>query len=248
MGCIDLRGSRINLVAYALIVLVVLHHPAPARCTRDQCILDCSSPTTAELQANLSSDDYSIDLPQRLVGPTARDQLNVQPYPHALAPFPLESPEFCQLGCAFFFSKYPELAACGEECDKYYEIDTTVGTSDLAEKGRLECRDGCEIASLRCRPGFSCQNGNMLPCPPGTYRDVSYSDVQECVPCPAGTYRFLDKGRSKDSCTPCPAGTYLNSTASTSRSDCQHCPHGRHSKEEGAAVCSCITPMSCYAD
>ncbi len=104
MGCIDLRGLRINLVAYVLTVLtvVVLHHPVPASCTRDQCILDCSSPTTAELQANLSSDDYSIDMPQRLVGPTARAPSTVQPYPHALAPFPLESPEFCRLGCAFF--------------------------------------------------------------------------------------------------------------------------------------------------
>ncbi len=244
MGFIDIQGFRFHLVAYILVV--VLYHPVPASCTREQCILDCSSPTTTDLLANLPTDDYTIDMPQRLVGPTARDPSIVQPYPHALAPFPLESHEFCQLGCAFFFSEYPELGACGEQCDKYYETDTTVGASDLGEKARLECRDGCEIAALRCRPGFSCQNGKMLPCPPGTYRDVSYSDVQECVPYPVGTYRSLDKGRSKDSCIPCPSGTYLNSTASTSRSDCQHCPYGRHSGEKGAAVCTCISSIDCY--
>ncbi len=139
MGFIDLRGFIISFVAYILTVLavVVLHHPVPASCTKEQCVLDCSSPTTTELIANLSPGDYSIDMPQRLVGPTTRDPSTVQMYPHALAAFPVESPEFCRLGCAFFFSEYPELDACGEQCDKYYETDTTMGVSDLGEKARL---------------------------------------------------------------------------------------------------------------
>ena len=101
---------------------------------------------------------------------------------------------------------------------------------------RLECQDGCIMALMICQPGYYClqasfdekdaadglaekiihyTGGDMIPCPPGTYRDVSYDAVTECTPCPPNYFREDDNRRSLSSCSPCSAGTsasrsYLN--------------------------------------
>ena len=49
------------------------------------------------------------------------------------------------------------------------------------EQARLECRDGCNIAVLRCQPGYSCAEGSMSRCGPGTYRNTSYDAISSCV-------------------------------------------------------------------
>jgi len=100
------------------------------------------------------------------------------------------------------------LSDCTNKCDDFYAYNITVGYSDLAETARLECRDGCQIALKRCRPGYKCtqvvesfegsgifSDGSMEYCPTGTYRDVAYDTVEECVDCPQGKYREAKKGR-----------------------------------------------------
>lgn len=59
------------------------------------------------------------------------------------------------------FSHVPRVAACVQ--------------------ARLECRDGCNIAVLRCQPGHSCVDGIMSPCTAGTYRNTSYDTITPCM-------------------------------------------------------------------
>ena len=90
------------------------------------------------------------------------------------------------------------------------------------------------------------QGGEMIPCPAGTYRDVSYDSVIECIPCPSNYFREDVKGKSLSSCSPCPAGTSAVEPGSTSIKDCVRCPAGTFSTE--ASFCMCITPQACADD
>jgi hypothetical protein len=176
--------------------------------------------------------------------------------------------QFCNAGCAYFFSEKvtsdrpTSLSNCTAKCDHTYRSSAhiTVGYSDLAQTARLECRDGCQIALKRCQPGYKCSqvamsldgsgnevytDGAMIICPPGTYRDVSYDQVEECVDCPPGRYREDEKGRYMESCSKCPVGKYVNKTGSANTLDCDRCPAGRFGPEPGLALCKCITEMSC---
>lgn len=165
------------------------------------------------------------------------------------------------------------LGRCLDQCDERYAYNSlTPPYNDLAEVARLECRDGCLMALRRCQPGYYClqvsfdegeavdfvqnglpaetaaryEGGDMIPCPPGTYRDVSYAAVEECVPCPPNYFREDVKGRSLASCSPCPAGTSAVGPGSDSVRDCTRCPAGTFSTE--ASFCACITPQACGED
>jgi len=168
----------------------------------------------------------------------------------------------CQLGCTFFFSleEHPKkLSSCFLRCEDRYAYNVSVGYNDLMELVRLECRDGCITAIMRCQPGYFCiqpsnvtakqsrdgSNVSMRECPPGTYRDISYDAVDACVPCPPGRYREATRGDSLESCAKCPVGTAVNSTGNTSIRDCKRCPAGRFTAEKGRDVCKCITPQAC---
>ena len=175
--------------------------------------------------------------------------------------------DFCALGCSYFFSTHDmpsTLLTCTEKCDHEYrsKAHITVHYSDLAETARLECRDGCQIALKRCQPGYKCTQtvmvadpvsgddvgyteGQMEVCPPGTYRDFSYEQVEACVDCPPGRYREAEKGRYMESCSKCPVGKYVNHTGSSSILECDRCPAGRFGRESGLAICTCITERSC---
>ena len=174
---------------------------------------------------------------------------------------------FCGAGCTYFFnidvtsSEPAKLSTCIENCDETYKSKEhiTVGYSDVADVARLECRDGCVIALARCQPGYKCTQtqmyveggvekyteGLMNICPPGTYRDVSYEQVEECYDCPKGRYREDEKGRYMESCSQCPVGKYVNDTGSESILNCLRCPAGKYGKVPGLALCECITPASC---
>ncbi|CAN0218217.1 unnamed protein product, partial [Phaeothamnion confervicola] len=204
--------------------------------TEAQCVLDCASNVTTGINANAT---------QRMVGPTEPD-FNAT-YPYAKAPLPLRSPRFCQVGCAHFFGPAPVNTTCKGICDVTFMHNTSVGFNDWAEKARLECRDGCDIALLRCQAGYYCTNGSMLPCPAGTYRETSYGAVTACTPCPAGSYRAATLGREVSDCSLCPQGTFLNSTGSVTIHDCTRCPDGYYGDADGLAVCECITASSCEA-
>ena len=196
-------------------------------------------------QANCISSD-------RLVGPTR--MLNTRPHPWKVAPFPTSQQGFCQLGCQIFYNEVPRNSTCRRLCDYFYRYRVTSGYSDLAEEAKLECRDGCDIGLQICQAGYFCNTGEMLPCPPGTYReavtDVSVLALQEaaeCTKCPFGRYRPTNKGKSADECSKCPIGTYANVTGSDQVSDCQRCPAGQNAEEEGMRLCKCITKDSCEA-
>jgi len=85
----------------------------------------------------------------------------------------------------------------------------------------------------------------MAHCPAGTYRDVSYDAVEECIPCPPGRFREDVKGRSLDGCSKCPAGTYNSKNGSSTIRDCLRCPAGTFTNEPGSENCICITPSAC---
>ena len=180
---------------------------------------------------------------------------------------------FCQLGCTYFYSasasaeagtkQTTTLGQCRNQCDEKYSFNAlTPPYNDLAEVARLECHDGCHMALKRCQPGYYClqpsfpdddstasssatqyEGGDMIPCPAGTYRDVSYESVSECTPCLPNHYREDVKGRRLSSCSPCPAGTSAVNSGSTSIQQCVRCPAGTFSTE--ASFCMCITPQAC---
>ena len=165
-------------------------------------------------------------------------------------------------------TKTSTLSQCRDLCDEEYGYkSSTPPYNDLAEISRLECHDGCLMALKRCRPGHYCtqpsfyddgnaaadddatgnsiqyEGGNMIPCPPGTFRDTSYEAVTECTPCPPNYYREGVKGQSLSSCSPCPAGTSAVDPGNTSITDCVRCKAGTFSTK--ASSCMCITPQAC---
>ena len=183
-------------------------------------------------------------------------------------PNPNPNSMFCKAGCTFFFSvevsvaKSAKLSTCTDRCDTAFRSKEhiSVGYSDLADVARLECRDGCSIALMRCQPGYKCTlakpykddsgatkhtDGEMAICPPGTYRDVSYDQVEECIDCPPGRYREDNKGRYMESCSKCPIGKYVNATGSNSILQCLRCPAGRFGNQPGKALCECINDQAC---
>ena len=186
----------------------------------------------------------------RLTGPTKMQQTKQHPW--AMAAFPTKQKGFCQLGCQLFYTEVPKNTTCKRLCNYFYRYKITVGYNDLAEEAKLECQDGCEIALQVCQAGYYCDEGIMLPCPAGTYRepvtDVSILALEKatsCTKCPYGRYRSTNKGKSADECTKCPIGTYANVEGSVKESDCQRCPAGTNAEEEGQRLCKCITPGSC---
>mmetsp|Transcript_32156 Transcript_32156/g.68049 ORF Transcript_32156/g.68049 Transcript_32156/m.68049 type:complete len:282 (+) Transcript_32156:220-1065(+) len=243
--------------------------------TESQCHLDCRSSN-------------------RPVGPTrpwdATDPLRnslhlTRPYPYHIGAADVDEyvfPEFCKLGCTYFFVSSDERGAgssestldqCLGQCDdKYSYNSSTPPYNDLAEMARLECRDGCLMALKRCQPGYYClqvsfgderiitdngldektansvryTGGEMIPCPAGTFRDVSYNAVTECTPCPPNYFREGVKGRSSSDCSPCPAGTSAASPGNDSIKNCLRCPAGTFSTK--ASFCACITPQACDGD
>ena len=167
------------------------------------------------------------------------------------------------------------LECCLTLCDDRYTYDSSNAPpyNDLAAMARLECRDGCLLALRRCQSGYYCsqitfddtlttanthdessgnnivpsyKGGDMTPCPAGTYRDVSYNAIEECLPCPPNHFREDSKGRNIRDCSPCPAGTSAPMPGNDSIEDCVRCPAGTFSTK--ASNCYCITPQACAKD
>ena len=227
--------------------------------TEEQCHRDCRAFPRLVGPTRPSDDMDALGNPLRLT----------RPYPyHTAASEEYDFPTFCALGCTYFFvasgaeihplswSDDTTLDRCFALCDDSYEYNVTVGYNDLVEMARLECRDGCQIALIRCQPGYYCiqatpktnglrySGGDMLPCPAGMYRDVSYDQVTECFPCPPNHFREDIKGKSLSSCSKCPPNSSTtDGTINTSIKDCIRCPAGFFSTE--GSSCKCITPQSC---
>lgn len=160
-------------------------------------------------------------------------------YPWAVAPPYNPHPQFCELGCSYYYTNW-SLLGCRAECDDYFNYDITTGYSDRAEVARYECYDGCAIGNLRCQPGFYCFQGIMRSCPSGTYRDEDYFHVTHCDDCPHGRFREARGGRYLDSCDKCNLGRYNQHSGSASVKACILCPPGRFANEPGMARCKCI--------
>lgn len=187
---------------------------------------------------------------ERLSGPTRMQ--HTRDHPWKVAQYPTAQSSFCKLGCQLFFSELPKNTTCKNNCDYYYRYQITAGYSDVAEEAKLECKDGCEIALQVCQAGFYCNDGQMLACPAGKYREavtdisiVELATASECTNCPRGRYRAQNKGKSADDCNLCPIGKYVNATGSTRETDCLRCPAGQTAEQPGSALCRCITAESC---
>jgi len=212
------------------------------------CLLLCFNVLLVQAQVNTCQDNCKSS--DRLVGPFR--MVNTRPHPWSQAVFPTNKFGFCQMGCQFFFTEFPVISTCKRLCDYIYRYQTTVSYSDLAETAISECRDGCDIALLVCQAGFYCTNGEMIPCPPGRYREsipnlsiLELNSATICKECPPGRYRPASKGKKPDDCVKCPLGKYAGVTGSVLVSDCKRCPAGKTSEEEGMEECKCINADSC---
>ena len=200
----------------------------------------------------------------RPIGPTRPPSTRGHPwFPHDHeGTTPSKYAKFCEAGCTFFFSEYPSNTTCKRHCDATYKYDVDAGYSDLAEVARYECYDGCDLALMRCQPGFRCDwpsltgvaaeanwetSSKMMPCQPGQFRDNDYFHVRSCFDCAPGRYRESIQGRSAESCAKCPVSRYVNTTGSDEATDCLRCPAGRFSDVKGAELCKCITHWSCQS-
>jgi len=246
------------LSLYLLRCLIPLLFFDLATATEKQCHYDCRQVSSRLVGPTRPYHDVdALGNPLRLTRP--------YPYHKASTTEGYDFPRFCELGCTYFYvssgagmnpswpSDKSTLDRCMEQCDDTYRYNVTVGYNDLLETIRLECRDGCQIALIRCQPGYYClqaspapdkiySGGDMLPCPAGTYRDVAYEQVSECVPCPPNHFREGIKGRSLSGCSKCPANT-SSRQRSTSITDCVRCPAGKTST--AGSSCKCITPQAC---
>lgn len=186
----------------------------------------------------------------RLTGPTRMpDTLD---HPWHTARFPSTNSGFCQLGCTIFYNEVPRNTTCKKLCGYFYRYKVTAGYSDLITEAKLECQDGCDIGLQICQAGYYCNNGQMLPCPAGTYREavtnvsiVALEQAKECTKCPFGRYRSTIRGKSADDCNLCPVGYYINARGSTSINDCVRTPAGQVAQNMGMRLPTCITPDSC---
>ncbi|KAG5190755.1 hypothetical protein JKP88DRAFT_205214 [Tribonema minus] len=173
---------------------------------------------------------------------TAYAVVRTHPYAVADATRLATLTQFCEAGCAYFYSSSPTLQSCDVNCDEMYRQRTSFNVSDWAEKARLDCRDGCRIGFRVCQPGYKCEHAHgMVECEPGTYRNASDADVTQCIACPAGHYREAPGGAGLLDCSPCPRGTFLGAMGSSSQQDCKRCPDGLYTLVEGQAACANIT-------
>jgi hypothetical protein len=122
----------------------------------------------------------------------------------------------------------------------------------------LVARDGCDVGLARCQPGYYCNIGKMIICPPGKWRDLSYGHVHACYLCERvgvqgrqggtlclqvndgrvacwcqGRFRAMTGGISMESCSKCPQGKYVNTTGTVSDAKCNRCPEGKYGPEPG---------------
>ncbi len=57
------------------------------------------------------------------------------------------------------------LDLCILQCDDNFSYIITVEYSDLLEVARLECRDGCQMALMRCQPDITAFKYYLMPMP-----------------------------------------------------------------------------------
>lgn len=195
--------------------------------------------TVERCQANCAAGKDRLAGPKNMTGATR--------HPFAITNFPTKNNAFCQLGCQYFFSDSPTNVTCAAQCEYAYRYRVTAGYSDVIEESLSNCHDGCNIALQTCQAGFYCNDGEMKPCEPGTYRGslTGMSNVTTCTKCPFGRYRSLAKGKNPDECSLCPRGKYANFQGATATSECIRCPAGKFADEQGMKDCQCITDTSC---
>ena len=256
--------------------------------TEEQCHVDCSSSARSPTRPWQAID-------------TLQNQLHLtRPYPFHIAAEntnvdidEYSLPEFCKLGCTYFFvsssdttnnddesqsSKTTTLGQCLDKCDDTYSYNSsTPPYNDLAQVARLECRDGCMLALIRCQPGYYCLQVSFSFADKNEHENANDANENaddddnsphyqggEMIPCQAGTYRDVSYD-SVIKCIPCPSNYFREDTKGKSLSSCSPCPAGT-SAEPGstsiqdcvrcpagtfsteASFCMCITPQACADD
>lgn len=163
--------------------------------------------------------------------------------------FPNKYSKFCEFGCSVFYSLTFDplhLDNCTSYCDKFYQYNISVGYNDRIEIARLECRDGCQQALIRCKPGYYCSQVE-LKIPGMNYNGNNSSNrtVEKNIDdrlnylggtmmhCPAGTYRDYAYD-SVEECVPCPPGRFREDIKGRNLESCTKCPAGTYTSHFGS--------------
>ena len=112
-----------------------------------------------------------------------------------------------------------------------------------------------------CIRGYYAQQGGCVPCPPGTYKNVTSNDSATCLQCPANTYdatvlvgdrttidicnKVPDNAWSPPGSTTfaCNAGAFYT-LAITLNVVCNFCPQGTYSYTSSTACTACVNSTS----
>lgn len=89
---------------------------------------------------------------------------------------------------------------------------------------------------LPCPAGTYTENGQCIPCAPGSYQDIT--DANQCKPCPIGQYT---NSEGSISCNACDPGTFADIEGSTS---CTLCMAGSYQDGFGQSICKLCEPGS----
>lgn len=180
-----------------------------------------------------------------------------RPYPYHIAANNEDEylfPEFCKLGCTYFFVSSDSddetgkttLGQCVDQCDdKYSYNSSTPPYNDLAEMARLECRDGCLMALKMCQPGYYCLQVSFDD---DFGDDVADGSVENSlrykggamIHCPTGTYRDVSYDVVTQ-CKPCPPNYFREDVKGRSISSCSPCPAGTSAVNPGStSIKDCV--------
>lgn len=91
---------------------------------------------------------------------------------------------------------------------------------------RRACREGTFLSRRKC-----------LPCPPGTYQNVT--NAEKCISCPRGTYNPRRGSKVLEDCIECPVGTFQAGLGAGSIEDCKPCPSGQNAPKGAPSCISC---------
>ncbi|KAL9982797.1 hypothetical protein ACROYT_G004902 [Oculina patagonica] len=86
-------------------------------------------------------------------------------------------------------------------------------------------------------------NAAFLPCPLGTFANVSTKGADGCIECPPGGFYSDDVGFIGTGCKECPNGSFVSfdKAPGTNKQDCKSCPEGTETDFfAGYRACKCL--------
>ena len=125
--------------------------------------------------------------------------------------------------------------------------ESPVAATSLTQCVAPVCRSGNYTqqtdlpCQAQCPRGFSCQNGYLQACAPGSYAESLAQSI--CAACGQGRFSAVTGSRSSADCLPCPLSTYSNSSIAGS---CQLCPPTTTTVDvHGVDISACVPMVGC---